>query len=84
MASSSGESLGWQTFPKYTRSQVGRETSSFSFPYIIEAMISEDGDPVNLNIMNSYSISDSPLNMASPRVNSARRHPKAHISTSNE
>jgi hypothetical protein len=47
-------------------------------------MISEDGDPVNLNIMNSYSISDSPLNMASPRVNSARRHPKAHISTSNE
>ena len=42
------------------------------------------GEPTNLNILKSCSISDSPLNKGSFKAISAKRQPNDHISISNE
>jgi hypothetical protein len=40
------------------------------------------GDPIILKILKSYSVSVSPSNKGAPKANSAKTHPKAHISIS--
>jgi len=69
---------------KLTQVQLGSFILASNGILILSLKISSLGDPVNQNILNNYSTSDSPENKGSPKASSPNKHPIDHKSTSKE